>query len=67
MDDASEVDTFQAITGADRATAEHVLEAHGYDLNRSVNFFMESAGMSAARPIDVSEPEPQPTGPRPTI
>lgn len=35
------VETFSSITGADAATAEHVLEAHAWDLNNSVNFFLE--------------------------
>jgi hypothetical protein len=49
MEDESEaLQTFQAITGADFATAEHVLEAHGWDLNKGVNFFMESSGSATA-------------------
>ena len=35
------IETFSSITGADAATAEHVLEAHAWDLNNSVNFFLE--------------------------
>ena len=40
-----DIATFQAITGADHETAEHVLEAHGWDLNRGVNFYMESSSV----------------------
>lgn len=38
-----DIATFQAITGVDHETAEHVLEAHGWDLNRGLNFYMESS------------------------
>lgn len=50
---------FQAVTGADHETAEHVLEAHGWDLNRGVNFYMESsAAPEAERPEPrISTPE----------
>ena len=36
--------TFSGVTGADYATAQHVLEAHNFDLNNSVNFFLEQQG-----------------------
>ena len=49
MEGEDSIEMFQAITGADRPTSEHVLEAHGWDLNRSVNFFMESATLPIAR------------------
>lgn len=59
MQDGGAVETFQAITGADRATAEHVLEAHGWDLNRGVDFFVESAGLPArAAPIETPQELP---------
>jgi hypothetical protein len=35
------VSTFIAVTGADDETAKHVLEAHAWDLNNSVEFFLE--------------------------
>ena len=62
MEEEGAVDTFQAITGADQATAQHVLEAHGWDLNKSVNFFMEAAGLPVARPVEEEGPHPLPTG-----
>ena len=31
------------LSGADTATAQHVLEAHAWDLNRSVEFFLEQS------------------------
>lgn len=46
------ISTFQSITGADEKTAEHVLEAHAWDLNRGVNFFMESANSIPAAQAD---------------
>lgn len=45
-----DIATFQAITGADDETAEHVLEAHGWDLNRGVNFYMESSDLDFRTP-----------------
>ena len=38
-----QIATFQGVTGADVATAQHVLEAHAWDLNRSVEFFLEQS------------------------
>ena len=57
------VTTLCAVTGADRPTAEHILEAHGFDLNKSVNYFLENAatGIPAHEvvlaPSDIAEPE----------
>ena len=42
------IETFTSITGADAPTAQHVLEAHGWDLNRGIEFFLESSNGSAA-------------------
>jgi hypothetical protein len=39
------LDQFCGITGATEAVAEHVLEAHGGDLNAAVNFYLESGGV----------------------
>ncbi|KAK9817835.1 hypothetical protein WJX72_002895 [[Myrmecia] bisecta] len=36
------VGTFVAVTGADPATAEHVLDAHNWDLSNSINWFLET-------------------------
>lgn len=33
---------FSELTGADHETASHVLEAHGWDLNAGVDFFLEN-------------------------
>lgn len=41
--------TFQSVTGADTATAQHVLEAHAWDLNRSVEFFLEQSAAPLPR------------------
>ena len=49
-DHEEDIATFQAITGADHETADHVLEAHGWDLNRGVNFYMESSGTGIPEP-----------------
>lgn len=35
------IGTFSSVTGADVVTAQHVLEAHAWDLNNSVEFFLE--------------------------
>lgn len=48
------VATFSAITGADAQTAEHTLEAFGWDLNRGVNFFLENG---ARMPLPSRPPE----------
>lgn len=53
------VATFSAITGADAQTAEHTLEAFGWDLNRGVNFFLENGARMPlpSRPaLDDDEP-----------
>ena len=50
------VATFSAITGADAQTAEHTLEAFGWDLNRGINFFMEN-GARMPLPSRAREPE----------
>ena len=55
MDHGDAVDMFQSITGADAATAEHVLEAHAWDLTRGINFFMEGGTAVPAAPADRGE------------
>lgn len=35
------IGTFSSVTGADAITARHVLEAHAWDLNNGVEFFLE--------------------------
>ena len=52
MDDVGQedlVETFQSVTGADVATAQHVLEAHAWDLNRGVEFFLEQSAAPMTR------------------
>jgi hypothetical protein len=52
--DAGIVAQFVAITGAQESVAEHVLEAHGGDLNGAVSWFLESGGVghgSGASPL----------------
>ena len=41
QDEEQAVEMFQSITGADESTARHVLDAHSWDLNRGVSFFLE--------------------------
>jgi hypothetical protein len=43
------IETFQSVTGADVATAQHVLEAHAWDLNRGVEFFLEQSAAPMGR------------------
>ena len=45
-----QIATFQGVTGADVATAQHVLEAHAWDLNRSVEFFLEQSAAPVPHP-----------------
>lgn len=39
---AEKIDTFGAITGADRAEAMSTLSAFDWDLNRAINYFLET-------------------------
>lgn len=66
--------TFQSVTGADVATAQHVLEAHAWDLNRSVEFFLEqsaapvpSHGNLRAHAVSIDEAEEDDEGINPTF
>ena len=56
-----DIDTFQAVTGADSDVAERVLSAHKWDLDRAVNFFMENGtdGMAALQAAAPSHPAAQ--------
>jgi UBX domain/UBA-like domain len=45
MSDPELLDQFVAITSAPRHVAEHILEAHGWNLEPSVNFYLESGGV----------------------
>ena len=44
----AQIKTFTSVTGADDETALHVLEAHNWDVDRSVMFFLE--GGAPAQP-----------------
>ena len=51
------VAAFSELTGADSETASHVLEAHGWDLNAGVDFFLENGARPAVPPPAPLEPE----------
>ena len=44
VDEANKVTQFCELCGSDRETAEHVLDAHSWDLDRSIGFFMDHGG-----------------------
>lgn len=52
------VETFQAVTNTDSDTAERVLSAHRWDLDRAVEFFMEQGmeGVEALPEAGASSP-----------
>ena len=54
----AQVETFCSVTGADADTAVHVLEAHHWDMDRSVMFFLE--GGASAQPSAPALPAVQP-------
>ncbi len=45
MADPELIDQFIAITSAPRHVAQHILEAHGGDLESSIDFYLESGGV----------------------
>lgn len=45
-----QIKLFCSVTGADADSALHVLEAHNWDMDRSVMFFMEGGGLAPAPP-----------------
>ena len=45
MSETELIDQFVAITGASPHIAQHILEAHAFDLEPSVNFYLESGGV----------------------
>ncbi len=49
------IGTFSSVTGADAVTAQHVLEAHAWDLNNSVEFFLEQ-GINPCPPALLEHP-----------
>lgn len=50
--EANKVTQFCELCGSDRETAEHVLDAHSWDLDRSIGFFMDHGG---TLPSDVQQ------------
>ena len=49
MDEQTDlVAAFSELTGADSETAYHVLEAHGWDINAGVDFFLENGSLPLA-------------------
>lgn len=54
--EANKVTQFCELCGSDRETAEHVLDAHSWDLDRSIGFFMDHGG---TLPSDVQQHIPE--------
>eukprot|EP00884_Botryococcus_braunii_P004208 jgi/Botrbrau1/13789/Bobra.0056s0039.1 len=52
------VETFTSVTGADVETAEHVLDAHGWDLDRGVTYYLERGSTFTAAPVAPGLEEP---------
>lgn len=55
MDEEEALATFLAITNAPEGVARHVLEAHGFDLDASVSFYLESGGVGFGDDMEVIE------------
>ena len=48
------IELFQTITGADNATAKHVLEAHAWNMDRGIGYFMEYGSTIPGQPaVDI--------------
>ena len=63
MDHSEEIAHFSAVTGADQPTAEHFLAASNWDLNSSINFYVESGSATAfAGGSSISAGHEQPQG-----
>jgi hypothetical protein len=70
MDEEESLATFLAITNAPEGVARHVLEAHGFDLDASVSFYLESGGVGfgaghgdgveVIEEVQASRPDPRP-------
>ncbi len=59
VEEANKVTQFCEICGSDRETAEHVLDAHSWDLDRSIGFFLEhGASMPSGAPQHATELRP---------
>lgn len=56
VEEANKVTQFCELCGSDRETAEHVLDAHSWDLDRSIGFFMDQGGIL---PSDVQQHIPE--------
>lgn len=59
---ATAISTFTHVTGCDRETAERVLEAHGWDLDRGVEYFLEHGDIANAPLSHGREDEARPDG-----
>lgn len=66
MRDPDLISQFVAITSCPAHVAEHILEAHGWNLEPSINFYMESGGVGhgneSARFDHAFDHSPPPTG-----
>lgn len=52
MDHSEAIARFSSVTGADLPTAEHFLAASNWDLNSSINFYVESGASTAFPAVD---------------
>lgn len=63
MAEPEAIDQFVLITGAPVHIATHVLEAHDWDVDAAVNFYLESGGVGHGNfglPTEQVLPEPAP-------
>lgn len=60
MRDSGLIEEFVAVTGAGEQVAEHILEAHDWNLPSSINFYIESGGVGhGSEPaLDLTDHEP---------
>ena len=61
----AKIKTFTSVTGADDDTALHVLEAHNWDVDRSVMFFLEGGPSAQPQPRSVPAPSGLPAASAP--
>jgi hypothetical protein len=57
--------TFCAVTGAADHVADHVLEAHGGNLDAAISFYLESGGIGHGHEVSPGHRHLGPDGPRP--
>lgn len=53
------VDQFVTITSSSRHVAEHVLEAHAWDLDLSIDFYLDSGGVGHGQESIEHQPAPR--------